>query len=109
MCIDSRNTHKKDDLLVNGFIIQYSSKEKYLGHYVADDNLLSKSIELDLNERAGNVLVKLRNFVNNHPTTSLEIRFKVFQACFCSAILSNCETLGSIYTKTRTYFIPHWP
>ena len=70
MCIDNRNEHRKDDMVVNDIIVEYSGKEKYLGHYLTDDNVLSKSIELDLNERAGNVLVKLRNFINNHPNTS---------------------------------------
>ena len=32
----------------------------------------------------------------------LEIRLKVFQACFCSAILSNCERWGQCIPKTVT-------
>ena len=106
MCIDSKNEHRKDDLVVNGFIKKYSGKEKYLGHYLTDTNVFSNSIELDINERAGNVLVKLRNFINNHPNTSLEIRLKVFQACFCSAILSNCETWGQ-WIPRRVHTLYH--
>ena len=102
MCIDSLNRHVKQDLSINHFNVEYSSKEKYLGHYITDQNSLRKSIELDIEERAVNVIVKLRNFINNNKNTSLEIRLKVFQACFCSVILSNCESWGQWIPKTVT-------
>ena len=100
MCIDSQNRHLKQDLVTNNFIVEYSTQEKYLGHYVTDENSLRISIELDIQERAANVLVKLRNFINNNKNTTLEIRLKVFQACFCSSILNNCETWGQWIPKT---------
>ena len=74
--------------------MEYSEKEKYLGHYITDDNSLVNSIKCDLKERAANVIVKLRNFINNHKDTTIDIKLKVFQACFCSCILSNCEIWG---------------
>ena len=94
MIIGNNSNKLKNDLLINNINISYSSKEKYLGHYVTDDNSMQKSIELDIEERGANVIIKYRNFVNNHPTTTLEICLKVFQACFCTTILSNCETWG---------------
>ena len=102
MCIDSLNRHVKQNLYINNFHVEYSEKEKYLGHYLTDENSLQRSIELDIEERAANVIVKLRNFINNNKNTSLEIRLKVFQACFCSAILSNCETWGQWIPKAVT-------
>ena len=74
--------------------ISYSSKEKYLGHYITDDNSMQKSLELDIKERGANVIVKYRNYVNNHPTSTLQVCLKVLQACFTTTILSNCETWG---------------
>ena len=93
--IIGNNTNKlKSELFINKIKISYSTKEKYLGHYITDDNSMRKSIELDIGERGANVLIKHRNFVNNHPCTKLEICLEVFQACFCTTILSNCETRG---------------
>ena len=66
----------------------------FLGHYVTDDNSMQKSLELDITDRGANVLVKYRNFVNNHLSVSLEVCLKVFQSCFMTTILSNCETWG---------------
>ena len=60
--------------------VEYNEKEKYLGHYITDDNSLANSIKYDLKERAANVIVKLRNFINNHKDTTIDIRLKVFQA-----------------------------
>ena len=73
---------------------------------MTDKNLFNKSIELDIDERAGNVLVKLRNFINNHPNAPLKIRLDVFQSCFCSAILNNCETWGQWIPK-RAHTLYH--
>ena len=106
MCIDSRKSNLKRDLIVGESKIEYSTKEKYLGHYITDDNILYKSLELDVEERASNVLIKFRNFINNNKDASLEIRLKVFQACFCSAILSNCETWGPRIPK-KIYVLYH--
>ena len=71
--------------------IKYTTKEKYLGSYFTDDNNIKSS---DLTERAANVIVKYRNFINNHKTTTLKIKLRVLQACFTSSIISNCETWG---------------
>ena len=67
-------------------------KEKYLGHFITDDNSLRESIVADLQDRQANIIIKFRNFINNHRSSPLKIKLRVFQACFCSAILSNCET-----------------
>ena len=58
MCIDSLNSHVKQDLYINNFHVEYSEKEKYLGHYLTDQNSLQRSIELDIEERTANVIVK---------------------------------------------------
>ena len=58
MCIDSLNRHVKQDIYINNFHVE---KEKYPGHYLTDQNSLQRSIELDIEERAANVIVKLRN------------------------------------------------
>ena len=39
-------------------------KEKYLGNYLTNENSLQRSIELHIEERAVNVIVKLRNLFN---------------------------------------------
>ena len=93
MCIDNLSRHVKEDLYINNFHVEYSEKEKYLGQYLTDQNSLQRSIELDIEERAANAIVKLRNFINNNKNTSLEIR---------SAIPSNCETWGQWIPKTVT-------
>ena len=90
MTISNNSNKLKSELFINKIKISYSTKEKYLGHYITDDNSMRKSIELDIGERGANVIIKYRNFVNNHPCTKLE----VFQACFCTTISSNCETWG---------------
>ena len=94
MCLDNKKRFKKVDMFIGDQKMEYSEKEKYLGHYITDDNSLANSIKYDLKERAANVIVKLRNFINNHKDTTIDIRLKVFQACFCSCILSNCEIWG---------------
>ena len=94
MIIDSKKNYSRDKLVINDWAISYSSEEKYLGHYITDDNFMPKSIQLGLEERGANVLVKFRNFVNNHPSATLEICLNVFQICFTTKILSNCETWG---------------
>ena len=86
--------HPKVDMNINNRIIEYTSKEKYLGHYLTDDNVLKNSILQDIEERATNVVIKFRNFINNNKTITLATRLKVFQACFRAAILSNCEAWG---------------
>ena len=67
MIIDNNSNKLKSELLINNIKISYSTKEKYLGHYIRDDNSMRKSIELDIGERGANVIIKYRNFVNNHP------------------------------------------
>ena len=94
MCLDSRNRFSKADIFIDNQKMDYSIKETYLGHYITDDNSLANSIKCDLKERKTNVIVKLRNFINNHKDTTIDTRLKVFQACFCSCILSNCEIWG---------------
>ena len=94
MIIDNNSNKLKSELIINNIKISYSTKEKYLGHYITDDNSMRKSIELDIGERGANVIIKYRNFVNNHPCTTLENCLEVFQACICTTILSNCETWG---------------
>ena len=94
MIIDSKKNYSRDKLVINDWAISYSSEEKYLGHYITDDNSMPKSIQLDFEVRGANVLVKFRNFVNNHPSATLEICLNVFQICFTTTILSNCETWG---------------
>ena len=94
--IIGNNSNKlKSELCINKIKISYSTKEKYLGHYITDDNSMRKSIELDIGERGTNVIIKYRYFVNNDPCTKLAICLGVFQACFCTTILSNCATWGS--------------
>ena len=88
-----------ESMVINGHIIKYTMKEKYLGHYITDDNSLLTSITSDLEERASNVIVKFRNFVNNHKNASIQISMTVFQACFCSTVLSNRDIWGNCLTK----------
>ena len=45
------------------------------------------------------MIIKYRNFINNNKTVTIQIRLKVFQACFCSTILSNCEIWGHCFPK----------
>ena len=100
MCLDSCNKNRLlQSIVINGQTVQYTKKEKYLGHYITDDNSLNNSILCDLEERASNIIVKLRNFINNNKYASMQVRIKVFQSCFCSAILSNCEIWGYCLPK----------
>ena len=63
MCLDSRQSGLGiESMVINGHIVKYTMKEKYLGHYITDDNSLLTSITSDLEERASNVIVKFRNF-----------------------------------------------
>ena len=95
MCLDNRNTNRfAENMIINSHIVEYTHKEKYLGHYITDDNSLESSIICDLADRESNVIIKFRNFVNNHRNATVQLRLKVFQACFCSTILSNCEIWG---------------
>ena len=94
MCMGNIYNHPKEDMDINNTIIKHTSKEKYLSHYLTDDNVLKNSILQDIDERATNVMTKFRNFINNNKTTTLKTRLKVFQACFCATILSNCEAWG---------------
>ena len=84
---------------INGKLVKYTKKEKYLGHYITDDNSLNGAILCDLAEREAHVIVKYRNFINNNKCAPVEKRLKVFQSCFCSVILSNCETWGHCFPK----------
>ena len=100
MRLDSRQSGLGiESMVINGHIVKYTMKEKYLRHYITDDNSLLTSITSDLEERASNVIVKFRNFVNNHKNASIQIRMNVFQACFCSTVLSNCEIWGNCLPK----------
>ena len=100
MCLDSQNRNQNfENMIINGQVVKYTKKEKYLGHYITDDNSLKESITCDLEERASNVIVKYRNFINNNKTATIHIKLKVFQACFCSTILSNCEIWGHCFPK----------
>ena len=97
--------HPKVDMNINNTIIEYTSKEKYLGHYLTDDNVLKNSILQDIEERATNVMIKFRNFINNNKTITLATRLKVFQACFRAVILSNCEAWDHVFPKEYTLYI----
>ena len=99
MCLDSNSTKTYENMIINGQVVKYTQKEKYLGHYITDDNSLNESITCDLQERESNVIVKYRNFINNNKGASIHVRLKVFQACFCSTILSNCEVWGHCLPK----------
>ena len=100
MCLDNSNKNRfLENIVINGKSVKYTKKEKYLGHYITDDNSLTSSILCDLEERESNIIVKLRNFINNHKNSSIKIRLKVFQSCFCSVILSNCEIWGHCFPK----------
>ena len=100
MCLRSQNgTNQFGNMVINGQLVEYTKMEKYLGHYITDDNSLNASIIYDLEERASNVMIKYRNFINNNKSTTIQIRLKVFQACFCSSILSNCEIWGHCFPK----------
>ena len=92
LIIGNNSNKLKSELFINKIKISCSTKDKYLGHYITDDNSMRKSIELG--ERGAIVRIKYRNFVNNHPCPKLEICPEVFQTCFCTTILSNCETWG---------------
>ena len=48
---------------INNTTTEYTSKGKYLGHYLTDDNVLKNSILQDIDERATNVMIKFRNFI----------------------------------------------
>ena len=69
-------------------------QEKYLGHWITSDSNMKNSILLDLQERSANVIVKYRNFINNHKSSPLSVKLNVLLACFTSCILSNCEIWG---------------
>ena len=100
MCLDNSNKNRfLENMVINGKSVKYTKKEKYLGHYITDDNFLTSSILCDLEERESNIIVKLRNFINNHKNASIKIKLKVFQSCYCSVILSNCEIWGHCFTK----------
>ena len=99
MCLDTCCNVYRDDMIINGQLVKYTNKEKYLGHYITDDNSLYRSIVYDLEERKSNVMIKFRNFINNNRNVTIDIRLKVFQACFCSTILSNCEIWGQYFPK----------
>ena len=76
-----------------------------MGHFITDNDDLYISLEIDIEERATNVHVKFRNFVNNNKNVPLKIRLKVFQTCFCSVVLSNCEIWGRrIPKKVRVLY-----
>ena len=53
--------------------VEYTKIEKYLGHYITDDNSLNASIIYDLEERASNVIVKYRNFINNNKSATIHL------------------------------------
>ena len=98
--------HPKEDMNINNTIIEYTSKEKHLCHYLTDDNVLKNSILQDIEERATKVMIKFRNFINNNKTITLATRLKVFQACFRAAILSNCEAWGPCISQ-RVHTLYH--
>ena len=105
MCMCNIYDHPKEYMDINNTIIEYTSKEKYLGHYLPDDNVLKNSILQDIDERATNVMIKFRNFINNK-TTMLETRLKVFQACFCATILSLSHKPEShVFPKNDSLYI----
>ena len=81
-------------MYINNTKIEYTSKEKYMGHYLTDDNTLKNLTLQGIEEKAINVKIKFRNFINNNKTAMLEMQRKVFQACFSTTILSNCKTWG---------------
>ena len=73
MCLDNSNKNRfLENMVINGKSVKYTKKEKYLGHYITDDNSLTSSILCDLEERESNI-VKLRNFINNHKNASIKI------------------------------------
>ena len=100
MCLDNSTIERnRDSICINGQLVGYTAKEKYLGHHITDDNLLRTSIDCDIAERSSEVLVKYRNFINNNASATIQIRLKVFQACFSNSILSNCEVWGHYFPK----------
>ena len=100
MCLSTDPNTNKNDIVVQDQILEYSSTEMYLGRHITDDNLISSSVEMDMKKRAENVIIKLRNFVNNNKNVSLAIKLRVFQSCFCSCVLSNCEVWGYYFPKS---------
>ena len=75
MCLDNRKTnHSAENMIINGHTVKYTQKEKFLGHYITDDNSLETSIKCDLSERESSVIVKFRNFINNHKTATIQLR-----------------------------------
>ena len=48
MCMGNIYNHPKVDMNINNTTIEYTSKEKYLGHYLTDDNVLKNSILQDI-------------------------------------------------------------
>ena len=72
MCLDSQNRMQNfENMVINGQLVEYTKIEKYLLHYITDDNSLNASIIYDLEERASNVIVKYRNFINNNKTVTI--------------------------------------
>ena len=73
MCMGSINNLPIEDMYINSMKIEYISMEKYLGHYLTGDNMLKNSILHGVQERATNVMIKFRNFINNNKATTLEV------------------------------------
>ena len=107
MCIEKNNKNTKKAILIDGTKIEYSKKEKYLGHFLTDDNNMQRAIELDIEERSKNLFIKYRNFINNHRESPRGIRFKVLEACLCTTLLNNCETWGSKIPR-RVHVLYHY-
>ena len=50
-----KGTHVKSNVIIGEQIMEYSNREKYLSHYITDDNSFVNSVILDLNKRASSV------------------------------------------------------
>ena len=106
MIINPGNTDYKTDIVIQSRILKYKPKQVYLGQLFTDSGNISHDILQMTNSKAGNITIKLQNFLNKNFFAPYSVKKHVLEACINSSLTYGCEAwsygnISSINTLHR--------
>ena len=81
----------KEDIVITGRILKYKHKQTYLGQLFSDTGNISHDISEQINQKAGNITIKLQNVLIKNYFAPFSVKKHVLEACFNSSLTYSCE------------------
>ena len=94
LIINGKEEDLKETLILNNGNLDYKYMVKYLGMKITDTGSIKEDIDVNVESKRSNIIIKFTNFCRKNFLAPLDIKLRVLNSCVVSSIMYGCEVWG---------------